>query len=70
MVWNDNNIEIGGRLDTNDGANLYKGKMDELAVYNRALIPAEVVTVMKARNILSVEANHKLTTKWGYLKTN
>ena len=69
MVWNDNNIEIGGRLDTNDGANLYKGKMDELAVYNRALTPADVVTVMKAKNILSVEAN-KLTTKWGYLKTN
>jgi hypothetical protein len=25
---------------------------------------------MKAKDILSVEANHKLTTKWGYLKTN
>ena len=70
MVWNDNNIEIGGRPDTNGGANLYKGKMDELAVYNRALTAAEVITVMKAKDILSVEANHKLTTKWGYLKTN
>ena len=25
MVWNDNNIEIGGRPGTNGGANLYKG---------------------------------------------
>ena len=43
MVWNDNNIEIGGRPGTNGGANLSKGWMDELAVYNRALTPAEVV---------------------------
>ena len=42
MVWNDNNIEIGGRPDTNGGANLYKGLLDELAVYDRALTAAEV----------------------------
>lgn len=70
MVWNDNNIEIGGRPDTNGGANLYQGKLDELAVYNRALTPAEVVTVMEAKDILSVDVSSKLATKWGYLKTN
>ena len=70
MVWNDNNIEIGGRPDTNDGANLYQGKLDELAVYNRALTPTEVVTVMEAKDILSVDASSKLAVKWGYLKTN
>ena len=69
MVWNDNNIEIGGRPDTNGGANLYQGKLDELAVYNRALTPAEVVTVRKAKDILSVDASSKLATKRGYLKT-
>ena len=70
MVWNDNNIEIGGRPDTNDGANLYQGKLDELAVYNRALPPTEVVTVMEAKDILSVDASSKLAVKWSYLKTN
>jgi len=68
MVWNDNNIEIGGRPDTNGGANLYKGMLDELAVYDRALTPEEVVTVMNAKDILSVDAAGKLTTTWGSLK--
>ena len=68
MVWNDNNIEIGGRPDTNDGANLYKGMLDELAVYDRALTAAEVETVMNARDILTVDAAGKLTMIWGALK--
>ena len=42
MVWNDNNIEIGGRPDTNGGANLYKGLLDELVVYDRALTAEEI----------------------------
>ncbi len=69
MVWNDNNIEIGGRPDTNGGANLYKGLLDELAVYDRALTAAEVETVMNARDILTVDIAGKLTTTWGALKT-
>ena len=69
MVWNDNNIEIGGRPDTNNGANLYKGLLDELAVYDRALTAEEVETVMNARDILTVDVAGKLTTTWGALKT-
>ena len=69
MVWNDNNIEIGGRPDTNAGANLYKGLLDELAVYDRALTAKEVETVMNARDILTVDIAGKLTTTWGALKT-
>lgn len=68
MVWNDNNIEIGGRPDTNGGANLYKGLLDKLAVYDRALTEAEVVTVMNAKDILTVDVAGKLTTTWGALK--
>ena len=62
MVWNDNNIEIGGRPDTNGGANLYKGLLDELAVYDRVLTAEEVKTVMNARDILTVDVAGKLTT--------
>ena len=69
MVWNDNNIEIGGRPDTNGGANLYKGLLDELVVYDRALTAEEVETVMKSRDILTVDVAGKLTTTWGALKT-
>ena len=69
MAWNDNNIEIGGRLDTNGGANFYKGMLDELAVYDRALTPEEVVTVMNAGDILTVDVAGKLTTTWGVLET-
>ena len=68
MVWNDNNIEIGGRPDTNGGANLYKGLLDELVVYNRALTAKEVVTVMNAKDVLAVDIAGKLTTIWGALK--
>ena len=68
MVWNDNNIEIGGRPDTNGGANLYKGLLDELVVYDRALSAEEVETVMNSRDILTVDVAGKLTTTWGALK--
>ena len=69
MLWNENNIDIGGRPDTNGGANLYKGLLDELAVYDRALTADEVVTVMNAKDILTVDIAGKLTTTWGALKT-
>lgn len=68
MVWNDNNIEIGGCPDTNGGVNLYKGMLDELAVYDRALTVEEVETVMNAKDILTVDIVRKLTTTWGVLK--
>ena len=65
MVWNDNDIEIGGRPDTNNGANLYKGLLDELVVYNRALSAEEVKAVMDSRDILTVDVAGKLTTDVG-----
>ena len=69
MVWNDNDIEIGGRPDTNNGANLYNGLLDELVVYNRALSAEEVKAVMDSLDILTVDVAGKLTTTWGALKT-
>ena len=69
MLWNENDIHIGGRPDTNGGANLYKGLLDELVVYDRALTADEVVEVMNAKNILTVDIAGKLTTTWGVLKT-
>ncbi len=68
MLWNENDIRIGGRPDTNGGANLYKGLLDELVVYDRALTAKEVVTVMNAKDILTVDLAGKLTTTWGALK--
>ncbi len=69
MLWNENDIHIGGRPDTNGGANLYKGLLDELVVYDRALTADEVVEVMNAKNILTVDLAGKLTITWGILKT-
>ena len=68
MLWNENDIRIGGRPDTNAGANLYKGLLDELVVYDRALAAKEVVEVMNAKDILTVDIAGKLTTTWGALK--
>ena len=68
MIWNENDIHIGGRPNINDGANLYKGLLDELVVYDRALTADEIVEVMNAKNILTVDLAGKLTTTWGALK--
>ena len=43
--------------------------LNELAVYDRALTPEEVGTVMNAKDILTVDVAGKLTTTWGALKT-
>lgn len=65
MIWNDNPLEFGGRRT---GANVYKGLLDELLVYDRALTENEVVKVMNSKNILAVDAAGKLATTWGELK--
>ncbi|MDE0687126.1 MAG: hypothetical protein OXI61_03060 [Candidatus Poribacteria bacterium] len=43
--------------------------LDELAVYDRALTLKEVITIMNAKDILTVDVAGKLTTTWGALKT-
>ena len=65
MIWNDNNIEFGGR---GTGVNAYKGLLDELIVYDRALTEEEVVEVMTSKDIFAVDAAGKLATTWGDLK--
>ncbi len=65
MIWNDNPLEFGGR---GTGENAYKGLMDELVVYDRAITEDEVVKVMNARDFFAVDAAGKLTTTWGDLK--
>lgn len=49
------------------GANLFKGIIDEVRVYNRALTADEVKQNMNAKS-LAVEAKEKLTATWGYVK--
>ena len=66
MIWNDNNLEFGGR---GTSVNAYKGLMDELIVYDRALTEDEVVEINSTKDIFGVDATGKLTTTWGALKT-
>ena len=65
MIWNDNPLEFGGR---GTGTNVYKGLLDELLVYDRALTEDEVGRVMDSKNIFAVDAAGKLATTWGDLK--
>ena len=67
MIWNDNNLEFGGR---GTGVNAYKGLLDELIVYDRALTEEEVVEVMNSKDIFAVDAAGKLATTWGDLKAS
>ena len=46
---------------------LFKGIIDEVRVYNRALSEAEVASVMES-NLTAVEATGKLAVTWGHLK--
>ncbi len=66
MIWNDNPLEFGGR---GTGENAYKGLLDELIVYDRALTEEEVMEVMTSKDIFAVDAAGKLTTTWGDLKS-
>jgi hypothetical protein len=43
------------------------GKIDEVAVFNKALSGAEIATMMES--LASVEASGKVNTSWGYLKS-
>lgn len=47
----------------------FEGTIDEVRIYNRPLIPAEVVRNYKSSIGLSVEPTEKLSTVWGALKT-
>lgn len=46
----------------------YRGSIDEVRVYNRAITHAEVTQNFIAKDSLFVEANHKLPIVWGKLK--
>ncbi len=58
--------EFGNRLDQ---ALPYKGRLDEFAIYNRALAEAEIQQDMNGVIASSVSQSGKLTTTWGDLKT-
>ncbi|RKU06632.1 hypothetical protein C6501_18605, partial [Candidatus Poribacteria bacterium] len=47
---------------------LFKGIIDEVRVYNRALSEAEIASVMES-NPTAVEASGKIAVTWGKLKT-
>ena len=56
--------------DTNEHATreyLFKGKVDEVRVYNRVLDENEITAVMKSDS-LSVDPSHKIAVTWGKLK--
>ena len=47
---------------------LFKGKIDEVRLYNRVLDEDEIAAVMESGS-LSVEASAKIAVTWGQLKT-
>lgn len=63
LIWNDNDIHIGGRPDT---SNWYNGLVDEIAVYDRALTEKEVKVTMES--ILAVEPVDNISITWGNIK--
>ena len=49
---------------------LFKGKIDEVLLYDRALSAGEIAAVMEGQSLTDVEAVGKLAMTWGKLKTN
>ena len=67
LQQNDTPLSIGGRLDS--GQDL-KGSIDEVMLYNRALIPEEVETISEGGDFLSVVTTitDTLSVMWSQLK--
>lgn len=70
MIPSTGPISLGAKWnDPGNPGDYWKGKIDELAVFNRGLTADEIKEAMKGSvNILSVEPAGKLTTTWGNVK--
>ncbi len=54
---------IGGASD-----GYFKGIIDEVLIYNRALSANEIKQNFQAKGLIAVDSNGKLSTCWGYIK--
>jgi len=65
ITQNNEPVSIGGRLNT--GQN-FKGILDDVRLYNRALSQKEIKAVMKGQGETDVTPGDKLSLTWGKLK--
>ena len=67
MVTNDDYLGIGFRQGS---SHYWKGMLDDMAVFNRALSEGEIQELMDngVESIMAVQPNDKLTTMWGKIK--
>ena len=63
----DPHFVIGERSATASGEP-FRGRIDEVALYSRALTPKEIQAVMNGGVKLGIEPQGKAATMWGYLK--
>lgn len=47
---------------------MFRGSIDEIAVYSRALTEEEIIEIMETRPFTAVKAEEKLSATWGYIK--
>ena len=64
---NDAPIYIGGGYQRPQYT--FNGKIDEIAVFKRALTQAEIQLAMEG-SISAVDASGKVATTWGYIKAD
>jgi len=63
----DPHFVIGERSATASG-HPFRGRIDEVALYSRALTPKEIQAVMNGGVELGIEPQGKAATMWGYMK--
>ncbi|MGQ9609285.1 MAG: LamG domain-containing protein [bacterium] len=56
---------IGGASD-----GYFKGIIDDVLIYNRALSENEIKQNYKSKGLIAVDSKEKLSTCWGYIKDN
>ena len=68
MVTNDGYLGLGFR----EGSSLYwKGMLDDMALFNRALSGKEVEEIMNEglKTVMAVTPQNRLTVMWGRIKS-
>jgi hypothetical protein len=69
MIPSTGPLSLGAKWnDPGDPGDYWKGKIDELAVFNRGLTADEIKEAMKGLGNLSVEPAGKLATTWASIK--
>ena len=68
MVTNDNYLGLGVREGS---AHYWKGMLDDMALFNRALSGKEVEEIMNEglKTVMAVTPQNRLTVMWGRIKS-